>query len=110
MEPLRVQFWALSKLTKCLAQIYTLQAVRWSRIPSMNHGEPQNMAEQLSFEIAGDLQPTQTSTNTTSSIERTSCERDRLEDKYASAVRVNPRLDRTLVSFQANKQIPFYRW
>jgi hypothetical protein len=36
--------------------------------------------------------------------------RDRLEEKYASIIKTNPWLDRTLVSFQANKELPFYRW
>jgi hypothetical protein len=36
--------------------------------------------------------------------------RKQLERKYASVIRKNPRLDRTLVSFQANKSLPFYGW
>jgi len=36
--------------------------------------------------------------------------RKHLERKCASVIRQNPQLDRTLVSFQANKSLPFYNW
>jgi hypothetical protein len=37
-------------------------------------------------------------------------ERLKLEDAYKKSIEVNPFLDRRLVSFQANKDIPFYNW
>ncbi|MCX6132712.1 MAG: hypothetical protein NTU47_02765 [Ignavibacteriales bacterium] len=37
-------------------------------------------------------------------------ERDRLYERYVSKMSVNPDLVRQLVSFQANKKQPFYRW
>jgi DNA modification methylase len=37
-------------------------------------------------------------------------ERDKLLDQYRARISHNPALDRTLVSFQANKQAPFYSW
>lgn len=37
-------------------------------------------------------------------------ERDRLFQRYADRLQVNPALNRALVSFQANKSTPFYRW
>jgi len=37
-------------------------------------------------------------------------ERQKLEEKYQSRISVNLNLNRQLVSFQANKGIPFYRW
>lgn len=40
-----------------------------------------------------------------SSISRTA-----LYEKFKSKILHNPSLDRTLVSFQANKQVPFYSW
>lgn len=36
--------------------------------------------------------------------------RDLLEEKYAHLITHNPQLKRTLVSFQANKNAPYYRW
>ncbi|MBX6378936.1 MAG: hypothetical protein IRY95_10390, partial [Clostridia bacterium] len=39
-----------------------------------------------------------------------SVERERLYRRYAHRLVVNPDLTRTLVSFQANKRTPFYRW
>jgi len=36
--------------------------------------------------------------------------RDALYDKYANRIKVNPDLDRTLVSFQANRGEPLYGW
>lgn len=37
-------------------------------------------------------------------------EREILYDKYSSKLVENPDLNRAIVSFQANKSIPFYRW
>lgn len=37
-------------------------------------------------------------------------ERDALYDSFAAAITHNPALDRSLVSFQANKTVPFYSW
>ena len=46
-----------------------------------------------------------------SSAQRKQCaERDRLYQRYAPRISVNPDLGRQLVSFQANKKEPFYRW
>ncbi len=42
--------------------------------------------------------------------ERHTLHRDLLEKKYESLITHNPKLTRTLVSFQANKNIPYYRW
>ena len=42
--------------------------------------------------------------------ERHTLHRDLLEKKYASLITHNPKLTRTLVSFQANKNTPYYRW
>lgn len=39
-----------------------------------------------------------------------STSRTALYDKFKSKIIHNPSLDRTLVSFQANKQVPFYSW
>ncbi len=36
--------------------------------------------------------------------------RENLENKYKELIEVNPSLNRKLVSFQANKDIPFYNW
>jgi len=36
--------------------------------------------------------------------------RKALEDTYKSSLMINKDLNRTLVSFQANKKLPFYRW
>jgi DNA modification methylase len=36
--------------------------------------------------------------------------RDALYEQFKSRISVNSALDRTLVSFQANKQVPFYGW
>ena len=36
--------------------------------------------------------------------------RDLLKKKYAHLITHNPQLNRTLVSFQANKNTPYYRW
>jgi len=36
--------------------------------------------------------------------------RDALYDRFRSRLVTNPDLDRTLVSFQANRDLPFYRW
>ena len=38
------------------------------------------------------------------------CARDALYETYSPCLTTNPDLDRTLVSFQANKREPFYRW
>jgi len=43
-----------------------------------------------------------------SRLETSAC--DALLAKYADKLEVNPELDRSLVSFQANKREPFYRW
>ena len=40
----------------------------------------------------------------------TATKRDELFRKYADRLYVNPALKRSLVSFQANKSTPFYRW
>jgi len=37
-------------------------------------------------------------------------QREKLEDAYRNLIQVNTSLDRKLVSFQANKNIPFYNW
>lgn len=37
-------------------------------------------------------------------------QRDRLYDYYKDKIVLNPELTRSVVSFQANKNIPFYRW
>ncbi len=42
--------------------------------------------------------------------ERHTLHRDLLEKKYGSLITHNPKLTRTLVSFQANKNTPYYRW
>ena len=42
--------------------------------------------------------------------ERHTLHRDLLEKKYESLITRNPKLTRTLVSFQANKNTPYYRW
>ena len=42
--------------------------------------------------------------------ERHTLHRDLLEKKYGSLITNNPKLTRTLVSFQANKNTPYYRW
>ena len=42
--------------------------------------------------------------------ERHTLHRDLLEKKYKSLITHNPKLTRTLVSFQANKNTPYYRW
>ncbi len=42
--------------------------------------------------------------------ERHTLHRDLLEKKYESLITHNPKLTRTLVSFQANKNTPYYRW
>jgi hypothetical protein len=36
--------------------------------------------------------------------------RDALFEKFKSKITINPALDRTLVSFQANKHAPFSGW
>jgi DNA modification methylase len=36
--------------------------------------------------------------------------RQELEEKYKAKISVNPKLDRQMVSFQANKGRPFFRW
>lgn len=36
--------------------------------------------------------------------------REAIHKKFRSRLVTNPRLNRTLVSFQANRQMPFYRW
>lgn len=43
-------------------------------------------------------------------IEPGNAERARLYSRYASKLTINPSLTRALVSFQANKNVPFYRW
>ena len=40
----------------------------------------------------------------------TNLNRQKLESKYANLIEVNQTLDRQLVSFQANKNIPVYNW
>jgi DNA modification methylase len=37
-------------------------------------------------------------------------EREKLYKRFRSRLVTNPRLNRTLVSFQANRKLPFYRW
>ena len=39
-----------------------------------------------------------------------SAQRDVLLDRYRSRLGVNPELDRSIVSFQANRRQPFYGW
>ncbi len=46
----------------------------------------------------------------TPAISSGSAEREALYLKYADKLSVNPSLTRQLVSFQANKKTPFYRW
>lgn len=47
-------------------------------------------------------------------MESTECtnhiHRDALEQKYKDTIEINPKLNRKLVSFQANKKVPFYGW
>lgn len=47
---------------------------------------------------------------TSSAQRKRTAERDRLYQKYASRISVNADLVRQVVSFQANKKEPFYRW
>ncbi len=54
------------------------------------------------------LQKTQNKTK--NSREKHTKHRDLLEKKYERLITHNPQLKRTLVSFQANKTIPFYGW
>ena len=35
---------------------------------------------------------------------------DELSEKYESKLRINPKIKRSIISFQANKTEPFYRW
>ncbi|MBI2167786.1 MAG: hypothetical protein HYU34_06090 [Candidatus Omnitrophica bacterium] len=37
-------------------------------------------------------------------------ERKNLEDHFRDVIEINPELERRLVSFQANKKEPLYRW
>ena len=39
-----------------------------------------------------------------------SFERDALLDRFLPKIKHNPQLDRSLVSFQANRKVPFYSW
>lgn len=39
-----------------------------------------------------------------------SAHRDRLYARYAEQLQINPAINRSLISFQANKTTPFYRW
>lgn len=43
-------------------------------------------------------------------METNKVEREKLEQKYKDVIEVNRLLNRKIVSFQANKKIPFYRW
>jgi DNA modification methylase len=43
-------------------------------------------------------------------IPATCSKRDALYERFKSKISVNPAFDRTLVSFQANKLVPFYGW
>lgn len=43
-------------------------------------------------------------------IEISNAKREILFEKYKNQIEINPKLDRTLVSFQANKKENFYRW
>jgi len=43
-------------------------------------------------------------------IEISNAKRETLFEKYKDQIEINPKLDRTLVSFQANKKENFYRW
>jgi len=43
-------------------------------------------------------------------VEQPQIERQKLENAYRELIEVNTDLDRRLVSFQANKNIPFYNW
>lgn len=43
-------------------------------------------------------------------IEISNAKRETLFEKYKEQIEINPKLDRTLVSFQANKKENFYRW
>lgn len=43
-------------------------------------------------------------------VEQPQIERQKLENAYRDLIEVNTDLDRRLVSFQANKNIPFYNW
>ncbi len=49
-------------------------------------------------------------TLTLSSLVSASLERDALYEKFKERISVNTALDRTLVSYQGNKKIPFYSW
>jgi DNA modification methylase len=46
----------------------------------------------------------------TSALDNTSLERDALYEKFKERISVNTALDRTLVSYQGNKRVPFYNW
>lgn len=46
--------------------------------------------------------------NITAGVNNYSCLE--LYSKYANKIQINPELNRSLVSFQANKKLPFYRW
>lgn len=48
--------------------------------------------------------------NATISEERTYKNRERLYEKYKDKLKVNKSLNRSLISFQANKSEPLYRW
>lgn len=48
-------------------------------------------------------------TTLTSELQK-NAERKSLEDHFQNIIEVNPELERRLVSFQANKREPFYRW
>ncbi|MBA7550977.1 hypothetical protein ES705_43510 [subsurface metagenome] len=43
-------------------------------------------------------------------IEISNAKRETLFEKYKDQIEIDPKLDRTLVSFQANKKENFYRW
>jgi len=51
-----------------------------------------------------------TDTFTSSPPTNPSVERDTLYEKFRAKISVNPALDRTLVSYQGNKNTPFYSW
>jgi DNA modification methylase len=51
-----------------------------------------------------------TDTFTLSSPANPSVERDALYEKFKEIITVNTALDRTLVSYQGNKKVPFYSW
>jgi hypothetical protein len=62
-----------------------------------------NKAIQTSKQLSG---------NTSRNLRVTSSQNQRIElyTKYSKKLTINPDLTRSIVSFQANKKIPLYRW